>query len=142
LFTAFFITNKSKYQMELVINNVTYTLREMNGKRRHSFVRDVLTNYNFQSENFSDFLIETQKKLKENHGLQMTVEQVQKSFFKEFDSKIMGSIWEFLNAEDKKEIGTIDKLEVDKEQIKKFIEFNCAKIKEYTEYTKGNSQLF
>lgn len=125
--------------MELFINNTTYTLRTLNAERRQLFVDKVLVNYNFQAKNFDEFAELVRIELEKTHNLKMTVVQVKNNFFKNHLKNIKDVIWEFLKAEDKKDIGKAENIEIEVEDAKKFIEFICEKIRIYADYVKVNN---
>lgn len=124
--------------MELIINGSTYTLRSVNSERRNIFVQKVLSIYDYRSANFDAFLKDTQKVLKEKHKLDMTLDQVKSNFFKHYSIGLHTSIWSFLSSEDKKSLKTIDNLKIHENELKKFIEYVCKKIREYSSYVKTN----
>ena len=124
--------------MELIINDSTYTLKSVNAERRIIFVEKVLSIYNYQSKNFESFLKETQKILKEKYKLDMSLEKVESNFFKNYSQSVHYSIWTFLTPEDKKQLKNINNLDISQNEIQKFIEYICNKIKEYSSYIKKN----
>lgn len=124
--------------MELIINNITYTLKSINSERRIIFVNKILSFYNYKSNNFESFLKETQEILKNKYKLDMTLPKVKSNFFKHYSESIYYCIWNFLSSEDKKELKNINNLDISQNEIKKFIEYVCNKIKEYDSYVKKN----
>ena len=122
--------------MELVVNKTTLQLKEINTERRHFFVVNVLSNYNHNEENFDVFIEKTKQELEKTHNIKLSNEKVKEKFFTQFNEKLQTTIWLFLKEEDKKTIGTIENLDVEQDQIQKFIEFGCIKIKEYSDYVK------
>lgn len=124
--------------MEILINKSTYTLKSVNSSRRQFFVEKILSNYNYQAEDFDSFLKDIQKSLKENHNQDLTIEEVGKQFFKQYNSNVFASIWDFLTARDKKELKTIDNLDISKGELKKFIEYVSNKIRVYAAYVKSS----
>ena len=122
--------------MEIIINKSTYTLKAVNSTRRQFFVDNVLSNYNYQAADFDTFLEETQKVLKEKHGKNLSLEEVSKQFFKQYNSNLFASIWSFLNPEDKKELKLLGNIDVTKQELTSFIEWVSSKIKAYANYAK------
>lgn len=125
--------------MEIIINNKTYTLRSVNSERRSQFIKEVLSIYDYNSSNFDDFILETQKQLKRNHNITMPLDKVRVNFFKQYSRILQNSIWSFLDPLDKKDIGVANNINVTKEESVKFIEYVCSKIKEYSSYVASNN---
>ena len=125
--------------MELIINKSTYTLKSVNSERRQLFVDKVLSNYNYQSASFEDFMIATKDVLEKDHNIKMSLPQVKINFFKQYGHNVLICIWSFLTPEDKKELKTIENLDISQDEIKKFIESVSAKIVEYVKFVKSNS---
>jgi len=122
--------------MELIINKATYTLKEMNAPRRQFFVDNVLSHYNYEAKDFDSFIKLIQDELLNKYQITKSILQVKQDFFKQFSLKLHLTIWQFLNPRDKKELKTADNLDIEQVELQKFIETNCAKIKEYSEYVK------
>ena len=122
--------------MELIINNATYTLKPLNAERRKVFVNEVLSFYNYEEESFKSFMIKTQEIVQEKYGKKMTLKKVEEEFFKGYSRNVLNSIWSFLYKGDKSILKTSLNLSVEKEELQKFIEYVCNKIKEFTVYIK------
>lgn len=120
--------------MEIVINKKTYQLKNVNAPRKHFFATYILPNYNYQKNNFEEFLLEIQKELVKNHKINQSIEQIRYNFFRELSKNLNKSIWMFLDSEAKKEIGIESNLDVSKQEMIKFIEWVCEKIRKYAEY--------
>lgn len=123
--------------MELILNNKTYTLRNINSERRQFFVNHILPNY--QIENEDEFFSEIQKSLQTNHKIEKPLDQIKKDFFKQFGKILNQSIWMFLFPEDKKELGIVENINVSKDESVKFINWLCNFIKKYTSYVGSTS---
>lgn len=120
--------------MELIINKTTYVLKPVNIERKETFIQLVLKNYNPDCENFYSFIDEVQQILEKEHNLKMTKERVKINFFKEHLNNVMFCLWQFIKDEDKKELKSINELNVEQDQIVKFIEYVSREIKKYCEY--------
>lgn len=125
--------------MEIIINKKTYVLKNVNNSRRNFFATHILPSYNYQKENFDKFISDIQKELAEKHKINQSIEQVKFNFFKELSKNLNRSVWTFLKDEDKKEIGVESNLNIEKEELIKFIEWVCSKIKAYSDYVSGKS---
>jgi hypothetical protein len=123
--------------MEIIINNTTFTLKSVNAKRRAFFIENVLSFYNYQASNFEEYLLQSQKYLKENHKKDYSIEQLRHNFFKLYSENLHICIWNFLSAENKQSLKKIDNLDISANELKKFIEYVSLKIKEYSIYVKN-----
>ena len=99
--------------MEIVINKKTYILKTLNTERRELFVKCVSPYYNNNS---------------------MDLEQ-----YKNFNKSVYVCLWDFLKDEDKKEIGIKDDLDVNVDELGKFINWINKKIVEYCDFIKLKS---
>lgn len=120
--------------MELIINNATYILKPVNIERRDEFVQLVLKNYNLECADFDVFIDEVQKVLLSEYKLNLTRERVKINFFKEHQSNVIKSLWSFIQDQDKRILQSASNLNVDAQELIKFIEYVSFKIKEYCSY--------
>lgn len=125
--------------MEIIINGKSCELKLVNAERRIFFANNVLSIYNYEAANFNDFLKETQKILNDTHKLKMSIEDVEKNFFKHYTSSVINSLWTFLNPDDKSFLKQKNNIKLEESEIKKFIEWCCSKIKGYAAYVNKNS---
>ncbi len=125
--------------MEIIINNVTFTLLPLNSIRRKAFVENILSNYNYEQPSFDAFMEETRKILEEKHKIIFSLDQVKKNFLKSFNQKIIDTIWLFIHKNDKIILKTKDNIVINSDQIVNFIENYSNKVKEYVSYVKNNS---
>lgn len=100
--------------MEIIINNKTYILKSFNYIRRGHFINNVLSFY-------GDNLEKTQE------------------FYNTYQHHLLKCIWLFIKDEDKKDIGTLEKLEVSQEQQGNFVNYCNDKITKYAEYIQEQS---
>ena len=100
--------------MEIVINKKTYILKPVNQYRRELFQKFVLPFYGLGSLG---------KKEKAT-----------------FSSNLLFILWEFIKDEDKRQIGTIEKVKIKQVQVNKFVDWVNNAIVEYNKYIQLKNQ--
>ena len=100
--------------MELILNDRTYVLKNVNSERRFWVLKNILSLLEGKVEGNIEFRLSLKKKVQEG-------------------------IWLFLKPEDKKELGTVKDLKVKESTCLIFIQHVSEKIKQYCEYVKKES---
>ena len=124
--------------MEVIINDKTFTLLPLNKERRDLFCRIVCNPPKLSEKNQKKYLYALQqnekinwfKKIfqpktyaKEKRWLESYIKRKEKEITKpmqEYAQGVLKTLWAFLKADDKKEIGTIAKLNIKNEDLEKW----------------------
>lgn len=117
--------------MELLINDTLCELKPVNTTRRLFFAQNVLSFFPPEGKTLEQHQQEIRDNLKEQGK---EVENFQEEFYKSFDDGVKGTLWHFLEKEDRKAFKSPTKLNLTKEETAKFINWVNTKIKQYSDY--------
>lgn len=138
--------------MEVIINDKTFTLLPLNKERRDLFCQIICNPPKLDEKNQKRYLYALQqnektnwfKKIfkpkkfqKEKRWLQNYIKRKEKEIvepMQEYAQGVLKTLWAFLKADDKKEIGTIDKLNIKNEDLEKWQKEVVAEIEKTIKY--------
>ncbi len=138
--------------MEVIINEKTFTLLPLNKERRDLFCQIVCNPPKLDEKNQKRYLYALQqneqknwfKKIfqpktyaKEKRWLKSYIRKKEKEIakpMKEYAQGVLKTLWAFLKADDKKEIGTIAKLNIKNEDLEKWQKEVVAEIEKTIKY--------
>jgi accessory colonization factor AcfC len=108
--------------MELIINNIPYTLKKFNTERRAFYVQNILSQNKIIYSNQSD-------QASKDIAAKKQVES------------IIDLVWLFLNPQDKKELKNKSLLKIESDEYAKFLKNLNKKLQEYLEYLKSENSF-
>ena len=138
--------------MEVIINDKTFTLLPLNKERRDLFCQIVCNPPRLSEKNQKKYIYALQqnekinwfKKIfqpktyaKEKRWLKNYIKRKEKEIaqpMKEYAQGVLKTLWAFLKADDKKEIGTIAKLNIKNEDLEKWQKEVVAEIEKTIKY--------
>lgn len=138
--------------MEVIINDKTFTLLPLNKERRDLFCHIICNPPKIDQKNQKRYIHALQqneesnwfKKIfqpktyaKEKRWLKNYIKRKEKEIakpMKEYAQGVLKTLWAFLKPDDKKEIGTIDKLNIKNEDLEKWQKEVVAEIEKTIKY--------
>ena len=141
--------------MEVIINEKTFTLLPLNKERRELFFQIVCNppkldekkqrrylyalqqNEKLKKQNWFKKIFKPKKFQKEKKWLENYIKRKEEEIakpLKEYPQGVLKTLWAFLKADDKKEIGTIDKLNIKNEDLEKWQKGIVAEIDRTAKY--------
>jgi len=139
--------------MEVIINDKTFTLLPLNRERRDLFCQIICNppklldeknqkRYLYalqqnEQKNWFKKIFQPKTYAKEKRWLKNYIKRKEKEIvepMQEYAQGILKTLWAFLKAEDKKEIGTIDKLNIKNEDLEKWQKEVVAEIEKTIKY--------
>ena len=123
--------------MEILINNATYVLKNINAERRQRFCDTILQFYNRENPDLNAFIGQVREVLLKEHKKDYSHEKVKQLFFKQYGLALLTNIWHFLQDADKTALGKIDNMDISQDAQVKFFEWVCDHIKQYSALIKS-----
>lgn len=138
--------------MEVIINDKTFTLLPLNKERRDLFCQIVCNPPKLSEKNQKKYLYALQQNekinwfkkifqpktyVKEKRWLKSYIKRKEQEITKpmqDYAQGVLKTLWAFLKADDKKEIGTIDKLNIKNEDLERWQKEVVAEIERTIKY--------